>query len=260
MTKILNDEIITTPPRDAATVILLRDAEPALEVLLLRRGNSHTVMNNAWVFPGGKVDDTDFHHTEQITASLASAPDVLLAEPELSAAHACALFYAACRETQEETGVELNPKDLTPWSRWITPNVPSMMKKRFDARFFIARMPIGQTAVHDGEEATDSAWLTARGALEAYCANEITLAPPQIMTLAALARHPDTAACISYAETHTTYCIQPGVLKDNGNRTLIYPGDAEHPLNDQQMPGPTRLTWKGDHFEPVNGFEAFFED
>lgn len=260
MTTKLNDEVITTPPRDAATVVLLRDAEPTIEVLLLRRGNSHTVMNNAWVFPGGKLDDADFNHTEEIAAAVGDTPEILLAEPHLSAAHASALFYAACRETQEETGVVLKPEHLTSWSRWITPNEPTMMKKRFDARFFITRMPTGQTAVHDGEEATDSAWLTPRGALEAYCANKITLAPPQIMTLAALARHRDTAACIAYAEAQTTYCIQPGVVKDNGNRTLTYPGDAEHPLNDRQMPGPTRLTWKGDHFEPVNGFEAFFED
>ncbi len=260
MTTLLNDEIITTPPRDAATVILLRDAEPDVEVLLLKRGNSTTVMSNAWVFPGGKVDDADFNHTEQITASLGDTPQALLAEPELSTAHASALFYAACRETQEETGVTLKPQQLTPWSRWITPNEPSMMKKRFDARFFIARMPTGQTAVHDGSETTDSRWLTPRNALEAYCANEITLAPPQIMTLAALARHPDTAACLAFATSQATYCIQPGVLKDNGNRTLTYPGDIEHPLDEHLMPGPTRLTWKDNHFEPVSGFEAFFKD
>lgn len=257
---ILNDEIITTPPRDAASVILLRDAKPAIEVLLLRRGNSHTVMGNAWVFPGGKVDDEDFHHTNEITNSLADAPEILLAEPELSTDHASALFYAACRETHEETGVTLRAEHLTPWSRWITPNEPTMMKKRFDARFFITRMPADQTAVHDGTEATDSAWFTPRKALEAYCANKITLAPPQIMTLAALAIHADTAACISHAQTQSPYCIQPGVLKDNGNRTLTYPGDAEHPQNEKQMPGPTRLTWMGDHFEPVNGFDAFFEN
>lgn len=259
MNTTLNDEVINTPPRDAATVVLLREAGSAMEILLLCRGKSTTVMNNAWVFPGGKVDQDDFNQSEAVTNALASAPEVLLAEQDLDTAHASALFVAACRETEEETGVTITPDQLIPWSRWITPNTPSMMKKRFDARFFIARMPAGQTAIHDGQEATDSAWFTARDALEQYRDNKITLAPPQIMTLAALASHPNLDAALDWARAHPPYCIQPAVFKDtDGNRTLAYPGDRDHSDNNRQMPGPTRLVWKQDHFEPENGFNAFF--
>lgn len=261
MNSTLNHDVINTPPLDAATVILVRDSDSDLEVLLLCRGKSRTVMNNAWVFPGGKTDDADFTHTDAIQACLKEQPQTLLAEPDLSTDHACALFFAACRETHEETGVVISADQLHPWSRWITPNTPSMMKKRFDARFFIAKMPPNQTAVHDGQEATASAWYSARDALNSYRQNKITLAPPQIMTLAALARHQDTASCIAWAQTHATHCIQPKVIiEENDSRTMIYPGDKEHPDQLKLMPGPTRITWREDHFEPVNGFNAFFED
>lgn len=261
MDSTLNQETVESPPQDAATVILVRDAGSDLEVLLLQRGRSRTVMNNAWVFPGGKLDSADFTAAGATVESLQKKPQSMLGEPQLDIAHASALFHAACRETAEETGVVISAGQLHPWSRWITPKIPSMMKKRFDARFFIARMPADQVAVHDGQEATDSAWYTARDALNAYRTNEITLAPPQIMTLVALARHKNSDSCINHAKTHTPYCIEPGVITGSSNeRTMIYPGDAEHPIREKHMPGPTRLVWQHDHFEPATGFNSFFED
>src|ERR1700688_4103354 len=44
-----------TPPRQAATVILLRDGE-GLEVLLVKRTPEARFMGGVWVFPGGAVD------------------------------------------------------------------------------------------------------------------------------------------------------------------------------------------------------------
>jgi len=120
-------------PVDAATVILIRDYNNSLQTLLLCRGNSRTVMNSAWVFPGGKVDSTDFDSAHNTDQQLADSANVLLNEPELDNKLAGALFIAACRETREETGVSLEASHLQTWSRWITPNEPSMMKKRFDA-------------------------------------------------------------------------------------------------------------------------------
>lgn len=253
----LNNEKVTQVPIDAATVILLRDSQQGLEVLLLCRGKSRTVMNKAWVFPGGKLDDEDYA-SSSLQESLPAPAAQLLNEPHLDEAKACALFTAACRETLEETGVSLNAQDLIPWSRWVTPNEPSMMKKRFDARFFVARLPEGQTAQHDGIEATDSAWYPPANALRAYLTHDMTLAPPQIMTLLALCTHANTRSCLTHAQHTLTYCIQPGVIKtSDGNRTLLYPGDPDHSESQQLMPGPTRLLWTGEHFEPAAGFEKW---
>ncbi len=257
MADALNTETVNAPPRDAATVILIRDSDPGLEVLLLCRGNSKTVMNKAWVFPGGKVDDADFEHETEILSQLPATPQSLLAE-DISSGKACALFYAATRETREETGVRLAAAAVHPWSRWITPNEPSMMKKRFDARFFVAALPGGEVAVHDGTEATDSKWLTPRQALQDYLAHHITLAPPQIMTLVALCAHDSTSSCIEHANNTPTYCIQPQVIKsDRHKRILAYPGDEQHSSPDKLMPGPTRLFWMDGHFEPEEGFDQY---
>lgn len=241
-------------PVDAATVILIRDYNNSLQTLLLCRGNSRTVMNSAWVFPGGKVDSTDFDSAHNTDQQLADSANVLLNEPELDNKLAGALFIAACRETREETGVSLEASHLQTWSRWITPNEPSMMKKRFDARFFVAVLPHGQTAIHDGKEATDSQWSTATEALKDYTEARIVLAPPQVMTLIALSHFNNTAECLEHASQKPAYCIKPHVIKTENSRILTYPGDAEHPEAVQQMPGPTRLVWKENHFEPPQGF------
>ncbi len=262
MADTLNHDTIDTPPVDAASVILIRDQpSTGLEVLLLCRGKSRTVMNSAWVFPGGKLDTSDFDSTDAVTRKLGDQPATLLNEPDLDTSHAAALFNAACRETQEETGVILEPDHLHPWSRWITPKEPAMMKKRFDARFFIAIIPDGQHAVHDGAEATASMWSTPRNALTAYYEKEITLAPPQIMTLASLSRLSTGESCISYARARSPHHIEPGIIKgSDDSRTLVYPGDPEHPIREQSMPGPTRLIWQNNRFEPANGLDGFFSD
>ena len=95
----LNTEIITTPPLDAATVILLRDSAEGLQVLLMRRHQASKVLGGAYVFPGGKLDAED-HHPELI-ARLGQSPAQLqqrLNEPELAPERAAALFMAAVRE------------------------------------------------------------------------------------------------------------------------------------------------------------------
>ncbi|MFI5037480.1 MAG: NUDIX domain-containing protein, partial [Solirubrobacterales bacterium] len=45
-----------TPPRQAATVILLRGGAEQLELLLVRRTPGARFMGGVWVFPGGAVD------------------------------------------------------------------------------------------------------------------------------------------------------------------------------------------------------------
>ena len=103
----LNSEIVTTPPRASATVVLLRD-EPkrGLEVFLLRRHKASAVLGGAYVFPGGKLDDADC--TPEVHAFLdASAVELhsALGEPDLSHHTAAGLYVAAVREVLEECGV-----------------------------------------------------------------------------------------------------------------------------------------------------------
>jgi 8-oxo-dGTP pyrophosphatase MutT (NUDIX family) len=288
----INSEIIHTPVRDAATVIILRDSPDGLEVFLVKRHGLSDVLGGAYVFPGGKLDDSDLQltdtaHLDQSSAQLHAA----LAEPQLALEVACGLYVAALREAFEECGVlfamqavqshnlklaqaikdgrpfnqvlsdlqlRLQTSALTPWSRWVTPKMPSISSKRFDTRFFVAVLPHDQIASHDNVETTESVWLPPRVALEQYWDREIQLAPPQIMTLAHLSRHGTVASVLEAARGNTPPTIAPEPFDDQGERLLCYPGDPRHSISTKAMPGPTRLRFRNKRFEPDGGFADLF--
>jgi len=107
----LNEETIETPPRPAASLLMLRDVPTPsgatqMEVYLMKRHSNSKVLGGAYVFPGGKLDpdDTQVVTSEQL---LQSKHDLHqhLQEPEQSAEGAAALYVAALREAFEECGV-----------------------------------------------------------------------------------------------------------------------------------------------------------
>lgn len=288
----LNTQTINTPPRPAATVILLRDTPQGLEVLLIKRHALSDVLGGAYVFPGGKVDAADAE--PQVLCLLDQPAQTLqerLTEPALSAAQAAAIFIAAAREVFEESGIlfaqnvsleqtvqahallraghgfeaqlsgaglRLAVSALLPWSRWITPRTPSVMNKRFDTRFFVAALPAQQTAQHDDHEATDSVWLSPRTALEHYWAGQVTLAPPQLMSLVHLAEFDSVPSVLQAAGSKQPHQVAPESFEQDGVRVVCYPGDPRHSVSVRAMPGPTRLVYRNRRFEPEQGFDGFF--
>lgn len=282
-------------PRAAATVVLLRDSTAGPEVLLLRRNAQASNMAGVYVFPGGKLDADDATldadtHLDQPHATLHAN----LNEPDTHSATAAGLYVAALREALEECGLllaeplggtsavnatraramlregqpfaqvlgalqlRLQTRQLAPWSRWVTPLAPTMGTRRFDTRFFVAQAPADQTALHDNEETTDSVWLAPRAALEQYRDGRIDLAPPQIMSLAHLARHASVASVLDAARLQPPPLILPEPFDHDGVRVLCYPGDAMHPVRERALPGPTRLHYHARRFTPEDGFEALF--
>lgn len=282
-------------PRAAATVVLLRDSTAGPEVLLLRRNAQASNMAGVYVFPGGKLDADDATldvdtHLDQPHATLHAN----LNEPDTHSATAAGLYVAALREALEECGLllaeplggtsavnatraramlregqpfaqvlgalqlRLQTRQLAPWSRWVTPLAPTMGTRRFDTRFFVAQAPADQTALHDNEETTDSVWLAPRAALEQYRDGRIDLAPPQIMSLAHLARHASVASVLDAARRQPPPLILPEPFDHDGVRVLCYPGDAMHPVRERALPGPTRLHYHARRFTPEDGFEALF--
>ena len=289
----LNSDIFTGPARPAATVIMLRYGLSGLEVFLLKRHGLSDVLGGAFVFPGGKVDPQDAEldmaaHLDQTPAALHST----LNEPDIDPLTAAGLYVAAVREVFEESGIlfahgataelagqatalareglafdavlarlqlRLHTQSLAPWSRWITPTMPSVTHKRFDTRFFVAAVPPGQIALHDNVEATASTWLTPRRALEQYWGGLMVLAPPQIMTLAHLTRYSDVKQVLLEARHRRPPVIQPEPFEHDGRRVLCYPGDERHSVKERAMPGPTRLWFRENRFEPPEGFDALWE-
>ena len=96
----------------AATVLLLREVEGELEVLMMRRGAGLSFMAGMWVFPGGRVDAADASAaacSRLLPPEGAAGRDRLqtLEGGPLPAEQEQALRVAACRETFEEAGVLL---------------------------------------------------------------------------------------------------------------------------------------------------------
>ena len=55
----MNNTAQPVPPKPAATIILLRDGNSGLEVLILRKASGQHFASGALVFPGGKVNAAD---------------------------------------------------------------------------------------------------------------------------------------------------------------------------------------------------------
>jgi 8-oxo-dGTP pyrophosphatase MutT (NUDIX family) len=280
--------------RSAASVVMLRDGPSGLEVFLIKRHGLSDVLGGAHVFPGGKVDANDLRlnmdvHLDAPAALLHAA----LNEPQLDELSAAAIYVAAVREAFEETGVlyargagapeaqlagqllreshsfgdvlarmslRLQASRLQPWSRWITPLIGGVSRKRFDTRFFLAPVPAGQLARHDNHEATESVWLSPRTALQQYWDGRMQLAPPQILGLAHLARHLDVATALAQARLRPPPLVEPEPFEHEGTRSVCYPGDERHSKRQRALPAPTRLHYRNGRFEPAGGFDAFFSE
>ena len=156
-------------------------------------------------------------------------------------------------QSLRQCGQALRTDALLPWSRWITPRQPSVTNKRFDTRFFVARICDDQTARHDDFETTDSVWLTPLQALTRYAAGEIDLVAPQIMSLYELKAHACVDDALAEARARAPALIEPHPFDQDGLRILCYPGDACHPVPQRAMRGPTRLQLIKGRFVPLGG-------
>ncbi|MET0540191.1 MAG: NUDIX hydrolase [Variovorax sp.] len=244
----------------SASVILLRSAAPGMEVFLMRRASTASTYGGTYVFPGGKVDPEDSvpARSDRLDLLPQQMHDAL-GEPALTLPQATALHVAAARELHEEAGVLLAVSALAPWSRWITPLLKDQVRRRFDTRFFLARMPPDQTACVANSENTAGVWLSPRAAIERYWERAIELSPPQLMTLAHLARFDSAEAAFDHARRSKPPLVEPVLFEVDALSAFCYPGDDRHPVAARAFPGITRLARRDGRLEPFDGFEAFFD-
>lgn len=185
-------------PRQAASVILLRDGEQELELLLVKRTPEARFMGGVWVFPGGAVDAV---------------------EGDGDGAHRA----AAIRELQEEASVVLeDTAALIKFSRWIT---PAAVKTRFDTHFFLAAIPAGEEPHVDGQECVDLGWFTPAGALDAHRAGEILLVFPTIKHLEQLSDFATVAELLDHARGREVVPIEPRVVLEGEVARIVLPGE-----------------------------------
>ena len=244
------------PPRDAATVMLLRDASAGVEVYLLRRQSTMAFAPGMYVFPGGGVDARD--HDAEI-AWAGPDPSTWAVRLRCDEGQARALVCAAVRETFEESGVLLAGPDaatvmadptghdwesdrlalvdrslsltgllarrglvlradlLGAWAHWITPDFES---RRYDTRFFVAVLPPGQRTRDVSTEAASVVWVPPGDAVAAVDAGEMAMLPPTYETCRQLAGLGSAAEALSAAAEREIRPIEPELVVDGESMYL----------------------------------------
>jgi 8-oxo-dGTP pyrophosphatase MutT (NUDIX family) len=269
-------------PKDAATLVIVRDSAAGLEVFCVERSKGSRFMGGAIVFPGGKLDasDADPGWDDLVTAPRGARPGFVDGDARLRA-----LAIAACRESLEEAailplaggtatndellalradlktspdalraflrarGLRLDLDALHPFARWITPVAES---RRFDARFFAVVAPEGHAGAHDEHETVKSFWATPSDVLARFAKNEVQLMPPTHRTIAILARCTDTRGVLALAAGACLEPICPKLVphEDAKGQTLalVLPGDPEHDVREARVSGPSRYVLRGEQW------------
>ncbi|WP_225978316.1 NUDIX hydrolase [Gandjariella thermophila] len=247
-------------PKDAASVVLLRDTACGPEALLLRRAAGMAFAAGMTAFLGGGVDPRDADVSVGWTgpepawwarrfgceAGLATAlvcaavretfeeAGVLLAGPDAHSVVADTAAYGDARralETREislaqflaDAGLVLRADLLRPWANWITPEEEV---RRYDTRFFVAALPDGQRADAVTREADDVAWRRPEDALADWKQGRRFLLPPTWTTLAELAKYRSVAEAMAAERTITA--IMPRVVRRGGVLRVVLPDDPEY--------------------------------
>jgi 8-oxo-dGTP pyrophosphatase MutT (NUDIX family) len=226
------DETDTLIP--AATVVLLRDNESEVEVLMLRK-SLKIQFGGMWVFPGGRIDPNDYK--EDGDSNVAAR-------------------YAAARETHEEAGIVTEPEDFVLFAHW-TP--PLDRQRRFSTWFFAARAESESSVRVDGGEIEEFSWINPAAALSRHERGEIDLVPPTWMTLYYLSRRGSVAAILEHfrSQPRKTYetriAVRPG-----GVRVAMWHGDAGYEASDATADGERhRLVMAPDGFSFENSVESY---
>ena len=228
--------------RQASTIIVCTHS--SYRILMLKRARQLAFFPNAWVFPGGRVDQQD--------ALVPTRGDVDNLEDG-------AYATAAIRECFEEAGVwlgdgipsetlrhALNHREgslldesslvadlerLTLYSRWITPVTEP---KRYDTLFFLTQLRADENFVPqaDQSETVESAWFSPQEAVDAHQRGEIFLAPPTLITLMELAKFSSFEEILSCQRDLRP--IMP-LHRREPELEILLPGHPDHPEEERNL-------------------------
>jgi len=229
------------PARPASTVIVLRAGDP-FEILMVRRADKVAFMAGSYVFPGGRVDEGDR------PPAGARLPAAIF--PDLKDDEEATYRMAAVRELQEEANVYLTVDDLHPYAHWVTPEIET---RRFDTRFFLARMPDGQQAKHDEGEMTALEWLSPNEAIARFERRELLLPPPTWTSIRQLGKRSSIDDVMQWAKLRPIVRVMPGFVKNEHEFMLMLPGDPLLPtIPGWEVPEETRFVLEdGARWQPL---------
>ena len=96
--------------------------------------------------------------------------------------------------------------------------------RRYDTRFFVARAPDKQVALHDDRETIANTWIRPQDALDAHERGEFEIIFPTIKNLSAIARFDDADALVAVAATATTVpTVQPRIVQEGEQMRILLP-------------------------------------
>ncbi|GAA5211416.1 NUDIX hydrolase [Microbacterium kyungheense] len=186
----------------AATVVLLRDGDAGLEVLVIERPDRGSFAG-AWVFPGGKLEDGDRAGADEAEDDVARR--------------------AGVRETHEETGLVIDPAVLETLSVW---DPPPGLALRIRTWFFVAPAAEGEITLSPGE-AVAAEWARPAELLERHGRGELTLYPPTWVTLHGLAAHADAASVLGSARLAGVQRFETVARRGAEGPLLVWHGDDD---------------------------------
>ncbi|MFM7061748.1 MAG: NUDIX hydrolase [Actinomycetes bacterium] len=260
------DASVTPGAREAATVLLVRDA-PALEVFMLRRNLQSAWNGGVHLFPGGALEPGDRDDAVRVRC-----PDRSDADASARLGHrsgGLGYWVAAIREAFEEAGVllarhgdgrALDPQDAA-WARLTEARdalnagdldlravledeelilevdalevfahwvTPPGQIRRYDTWFFVAAAPAGHTYEHDAIETVASVWMRPEDAVTANDRGEIDLILPTRRSLEVLCAFPDAASVLAHARRVGGDGTHRVRMVDDvgGGECIPVPGDA----------------------------------
>lgn len=219
-------DIAAAPLEPAATVALIRPAGGDVEVYLQHRHRGLAFAGGMHAFPGGRVDDSDA--APLVTGTTGPMPQAWAARFDAtSPAEAQAHLAAAVREVAEETGVEVDPAGMVGWSRWVTPRFE---RRRFDAWFFVAPVPVDQEPRALTGESHDGVWIRPATALVALRQGSLAMLPPTWWTLREIAERGPAERVLRDPPAMQRHTV--GWTVDGADVVMALPGDPAYPGDD----------------------------
>ncbi|MBR9911882.1 MAG: NUDIX hydrolase [Gammaproteobacteria bacterium] len=199
----------------AASVILLRPASAGFEVLMLLRAGAIKFAGATWVFPGGRIEDSDAPAGDRFTLEAAKS--------------------AAARECREEAGLQLATDSMIYYSHWTT---PAESKKRFATWFVLDTVAEDQAVLIDDHEIVEYRWLTPDEALQQHVAGDLKLMPPAYITLLELQQCATMAAARTFASEREVPQILPRTTTRDDVFYSLYAEDIAYASKDLSLDGP----------------------
>ena len=223
--------------RPASTLALIRDGSEGVEVLLLQRTRDAVFLPGFHVFPGGALSEGDGDSPFAMAAlrECFEEAGILLVhdsngqvdvhlQPENTLRSRIDAGTLGLADYCNERDLEPATESLVYLGRWITPPGPP---RRFDTRFFLARVPAGQEAFPDGAETVDHVWITPEQALDEHLSGQRLFVPPTLSTLRRLCGHScgDELLNAMASEMPEEVPSEPWPAVRQGETVQVVPGD-----------------------------------